>query len=267
MFSCLLIWYGIKTICDVLSLLYRAILYFFFNGNQFGEVETFVLILGLVLYGTFAVQESSATDDSKREQLLEKNGGSCLKNHFTKYFFCLAISCLFVAYWITWIVNKIKGTDKSPDNNDFFAYLDWLYIYLCIPGFCILDVFFTKKFRKPNVIIDIIVLMLLLTMFCSCEFGYEHRESQNKNPSSPISFTQYLKDNLLELILRYVCCILSYFLFDFLVYIRTKESGDYYHFLSKDTSKPKEKPKTQEIPKAVDTDNSSNNIKNSNEEK
>ena len=81
------------------------------------------------------------------------------------------------------------------------------------------------------------------------------------------SFSNFLTDNMLELILRYVCCILSYFLFDFLVYIRTKESGDYYHFLSKDTSKPKEKPKVQEIPKAVDSDNSSNEIKKSNEEK
>ena len=265
MFSCLLIWYGIKTICDVLSILYRAISYFFFNGDEFGEVETFVLILGLVLYGTFAVQESSATDDSKNEKLLEKNGGSCLKNHFTKYFFCLVLSCLFVAYWITWIVEKIKGTQTNPNKNDFFAYLDWLYIYLCIPGFCILDVFFTKKFRKPNVIIDIIVLMLLLTIFCSFEFGYTHRAHRAKNEN--YSFSNFLTDNMLELILRYVCCILSYFLFDFLVYIRTKESGDYYHFLSKDTSKPKEKPKVQEIPKAVDSDNSSNEIKKSNEEK
>lgn len=262
MFSCLLIWYGIKTICDVLSILYRAISYFFFGGDEFGEVETFVLILGLVLYGTFAVQESSATDDSKNEKLLEKNGGSCLKNHFTKYFFCLVLSCLFVAYWITWIVEKIKGTQTNPNKNDFFAYLDWLYIYLCIPGFCILDVFFTKKFRKPNVIIDIIVLMLLLTIFCSCEFGYTNRAKDYN-----YSFSGFLTDNMLELILRYVCCILSYFLFDFLVYIRTKESGDYYHFLSKDTSKPKEKPKVQEIPKAVDSDNSSNEIKKSNEEK
>ena len=225
MFSCLLIWYGIKTICDVLSILYRAISYFFFNGDEFGEVETFVLILGLVLYGTFAVQESSATDDSKNEKLLEKNGGSCLKNHFTKYFFCLVLSCLFVAYWITWIVEKIKGTQTNPKKNDFFAYLDWLYIYLCIPGFCILDVFFTKKFRKPNVIIDIIVLMLLLTIFCSFEFGYTHRAHSAKNDN--YSFSIFLTDNMLELILRYVCCILSYFLFDFLVYIRTKESGDY----------------------------------------
>ena len=258
MFSCLLIWYGIKTICDVLSILYRAISYFFFKGDEFGEVETFVLILGLVLYGTFAVQESSATDDSKNEKLLEKNGGSCLKNHFTKYFFCLVLSCLFVAYWITWIVEKIKGTQTNPNKNDFFAYLDWLYIYLCIPGFCILDVFFTKKFRKPNVIIDIIVLMLLLTIFCSFEFGYTHRAHLAKNDN--YSFSNFLTDNMLELILRYVCCILSYFLFDFLVYIRTKESGDYYHFLSKDTSKPKEKPKVQEIPKTVDSDNSSNEI-------
>ena len=45
-------WYGLKTICDVLSLLYKAIEYFFMNGDKFGELETFVLILGLVLYGT-----------------------------------------------------------------------------------------------------------------------------------------------------------------------------------------------------------------------
>ena len=111
---------------------------------------------------------------------------------------------------------------------------------------------------------DIIVLMVLLSLFCSCEFGYQHRGKETN------TFFKYLSDHLLELILRYVCCILSYFLFDFLVYIRTKESGDYYHFLSKDTSKPKEKPKIQEIPKepkAVNSENSAKDIKSSNDEK
>ena len=106
--------------------------------------------------------------------------------------------------------------------------------------------------------------MVLLSLFCSCEFGYQHRGKETN------TLFKYLSDHLLELILRYVCCILSYFLFDFLVYIRTKESGDYYHFLSKDTSKPKEKPKIQEIPKepkAVNSENSVKDIKSSNDEK
>ena len=38
-------------------------------------------------------------------------------------------------------------------------------------------------------------------------------------------------------------------------------------FVTSCGSKPKEKPKVQEIPKAVDSDNSSNEIKKSNEEK
>ena len=150
MFSCLLMWYGLKTICDVLSLLYRAIEYFFMNGDKFGELETFVLILGLVLYGTFAVQESSATDDSKDEKLLEKSGGTCLKNHFTKYFFCFSISCLFVAYWIDWLVKKINPTDKEQVTSYLVEYLDWLYIYLCIPGFWHSGCFLYKKIQKTS---------------------------------------------------------------------------------------------------------------------
>lgn len=200
----------------------------------------------------------------KMKNFLKKVEELVLKIISLNIFSAFPISCLFVAYWIDWLVKKRNPTDKEQVTSYLVEYLDWLYIYLCIPGFCILDVFFTKKFRKPHPIMDIIVLMVLLSLFCSCEFGYQHRGKETN------TFFKYLSDHLLELILRYVCCILSYFLFDFLVYIKTKESGDYYHFLSKDTSKPKEKPKIQEIPKepkAVNSENSVKDIKSSNDEK
>lgn len=234
MCSCLLFWYLIFTICSLLSFFYRIIEYFFFNGMQLGDLATYLQIFALCFFGTLSIQKfSEKKPGQKEEKLIDKKETSILRDHCSKYLFSYAIGCLLITYCTKWIVDSIGG---NTSNNNFIVYIDMIYSYIALPCGCVLDLFFTEKRRCPRPVIDLILINCTLILFCAFEYGYQHREKKT-------TFGVYLKGVWIYLILRFIFSILAYFLYDFLVYLRVKKNGDYYHFLSLDTSKPKEKPK------------------------
>ena len=73
MCSCLLFWYLIFTICSLLSLFYRIIEYFFFNGMQLGDLATYLQIFALCFFGTLSIQKfSEKKPGQKEEKLIDK---------------------------------------------------------------------------------------------------------------------------------------------------------------------------------------------------
>lgn len=234
MCSCIFLWYLIFTCCSLLSLFYRVIECFFFNGNKIGDLATYIQMFAVFFFGVLSIQKfSEKKPDKKEEKLIDKKATSFLRDHCSKYLFSYAIGCLFISYCTKWIVDTIN---KVQTDNYFLSYIDKIYSYLVLPCGCVLDLFFTQKRRCPRPVIDLILIIFTLVFFCALEFGYSHRLNQS-------SFGNYLSSLWIYLILRFIFSVLAYFLYDFLVYLRVKKNGDYYHFLSLDTSKPKEKPK------------------------
>lgn len=234
MCSFILLWYILFTICSLLSVSYRIFEFFFFDGLKIGDLATYLQIFALCFFSILSIQKYSEKEaDEKEERLIIRKEPSILRDHCSKYLFSYAVGCLFISYCIMWIVDVIKGTG----NYNSIEYIDRIYSFIVLPCGCVLDLFATEKRRCPRPVIDLILLNAALALFCAFEYGYQHREEKK-------TFGDYLGSEWISLILRFIFSILAYFLYDYLVFIRVKKEGEYYHFLSLDTSKPKEKPKS-----------------------
>ena len=239
MFSFLLFWYLPISGCTGLSLLYRTIQTYFYTGNKSGEFTTNILIFGFCFFTYLGIEKVVLNQGGITSSQVPKDRTGLFQDHLSKFIFSFSLGCLLLSFSLNWIINAIKG--KKTISENFLGYVELIYAYYAFPGCCFLDLFFTKKRRCPEPLIDIFMILFFLTAFCALEFGYMHRYKG-------LSINKYFEEYYLELIFRFVFTLLSYFIYDLLVYCKTKKNGQSYNFLStkpKKPKKPKEKKKNE----------------------
>ena len=197
------IWYlvlvGVEIYTFVVTLITKGFKFLY-------DFPIYLVVAGFLYFGYMLIIELAASGENTQgaEKLVNENNSNFMANQFFKFLFCSIIGINFILSFFS--------NEGSPS----IFYIICLYgIYYLLPVACFLEIYFKERERKPNLIRDLIVILIILGLKLLCKFLEEG------------SFDAILK-GILEFILNFVCMISAYIVYDVLVYFKINGSFNGY---------------------------------------
>lgn len=199
------IWYfvlaGFQVFSFVILLLKNLPLKFLFTFPIYLNLASFIY------FGYMLIIELAASGQKTEgaEKLVNEKNSYFIANQFFKFLFCsiIGINILYIFF------------ESIISDGSFFIRIYLIGLTYLLPIACFLEIYFKERERKPNLIIDLVVIIIILGLKLLCLFF--------QNPSYLFSFKM-----ILEYILNFACMIIAYIIYDVLVYWKINGSFNGY---------------------------------------
>lgn len=192
------IWYlillGLDTFCLICKIIYEIKSL----KNLLLNIYFWTLILGFIYWGYMMLIEMASSGESNKatETLLGNSRTQFMTDTLFKYLFCIVVGIVIINYFF----------GQSRGNLSFHSIKEIIELYNFIyPLACIIELFIRERNRSPKPLKDVFFLLIILGICLLLDLG-----------------TGNLLSQLKKYILEAVGLILSYFLYDFLVYLKSQ---------------------------------------------
>ena len=188
------IWYLVLIGIDIFSFIVILLTFklrFLFIFQIYLAVASFVYFAYMLIIELAA----SGQKTESTEQLVNEKNSSFMANHFFKYLFCSIIGIIFISGFFDFTIG-----------NSFFHKLSYYGLVYLLPVACFLEIYFKERERKPNLILDLTIIIIILGLKLLCKF-------------LDLGIKAIL-EGILESIINFVTMIFAYILYDILVYLK-----------------------------------------------
>ena len=197
------IWYLVLIGIDIFSFI---VILLTFKLRFLFIFQIYLVVASFVYFAYMLIIELAASGQKTEstEQLVNEKNSSFMANHFFKYLFCSIIGIIFISGFFDFTIG-----------NSFFHKLSYYGLVYLLPVACFLEIYFKERERKPNLILDLTIIIIILGLKLLCKFLEQF--------SFKAIFT-----GIVELIINFVTMILAYILYDILVYLKINGSFNGY---------------------------------------
>ena len=197
------IWYLVLIGIDIFSFI---VILLTFKLKFLFIFQIYLVVASFVYFAYMLIIELAASGQKTEstEQLVNEKNSSFMANHFFKYLFCSIIGIIFISGFFDFTIG-----------NSFFHKLSYYGLVYLLPVACFLEIYFKERERKPNLILDLTIIVIILGLKLLCKFLEQF--------SFKAIFT-----GIVELIINFVTMILAYILYDILVYLKINGSFNGY---------------------------------------
>ena len=197
------IWYLVLIGIDIFSFI---VILLTFKLKFLFIFQIYLVVASFVYFAYMLIIELAASGQKTEstEQLVNEKNSSFMANHFFKYLFCSIIGIIFISGFFDFTIG-----------NSFFHKLSYYGLVYLLPVACFLEIYFKERERKPNLILDLTIIIIILGLKLLCKFLEQF--------SFKAIFT-----GIVELIINFVTMILAYILYDILVYLKINGSFNGY---------------------------------------
>ena len=204
------IWYLILTICDILVIVEMLL-----NRLKQSILDfNFYILIGAFLYWAYMMlSEMAASGETNKgtETFLGGERTEFMTDTLFKYVFAIVIGITLVNGIFNFNLFNIKG--------NIIYFLVVLYSNYLFPVACIVEIFLRNRNRAPSPLRDIIIILILLAISFLLQFI-----------NSNFNFKTFF-GRIVEYTCEAIGVLIAYFLYDFLVYIKSHGSWAGYTFL------------------------------------
>ena len=200
------IWYLILFGCDIFTIVCMII---YIKLREFLLDFNFWVLIGAFFYwGYMMLSEMAQSGESNKatETFLGGERTQFMTDTLFKYIFSIVIG-----------ITLIEGLFDLSFKTGFLVLIK-LYTNYLFPAACIAEIFLRSRNRSPAPLKDIIILLIMIGVFFVLNV-------LNKG-------FDFIKDKLVQYICQEIVVINSYFLYDFLVYLKIQGTWAGYSFLS-----------------------------------
>ena len=197
------IWYLVLIGIDIFSFI---VILLTFKLKFLFIFQIYLVVASFVYFAYMLIIELAASGQKTEstEQLVNEKNSSFMANHFFKYLFCSIIGIIFISGFFDFTIG-----------NSFFHKFTYYGLVYFLPVACFLEIYFKQRERKPNLILDLTIIIIILGLKLLCKFLEQF--------SFKAIFT-----GIVELIINFVTMILAYILYDILVYLKINGSFNGY---------------------------------------
>ena len=190
------IWYfvlaGFQVFSFVILLLKNLPLKFLFTFPIYLNLASFIY------FGYMLIIELAASGQKTEgaEKLVNEKNSYFIANQFFKFLFCsiIGINILYIFF------------ESIISDGSFFIRIYLIGLTYLLPIACFLEIYFKERERKPNLILDLTIIIIILGLKLLCKF-------------LDLGIKAIL-EGILESIINFVTMIFAYILYDILVYLK-----------------------------------------------
>ena len=196
------IWYWVLIGIDIFSFI---VILLTFKLRFLFTFQIYLVVASFVYFAYMLIIELAASGQKTEstEQLVNEKNSSFMANHFFKYLFCSIIGIIFISGFFDFTIG-----------NSFFHKLSYYGLVYLLPVACFLEIYFKERERKPNLILDLTIIIIILGLKLLCKF-------------LDLGIKAIL-EGILESIINFVTMIFAYILYDILVYLKINGSFNGY---------------------------------------
>ena len=188
------IWYLVLIGIDIFSFI---VILLTFKLRFLFIFQIYLVVASFVYFAYMLIIELAASGQKTEstEQLVNEKNSSFMANHFFKYLFCSIIGIIFISGFFDFTIG-----------NSIFHKLSYYGLVYLLPVACFLEIYFKERERKPNLILDLTIIIIILGLKLLCKF-------------LDLGIKAIL-EGILESIINFVTMIFAYILYDILVYLK-----------------------------------------------
>ena len=201
------IWYlillALDTFCLVCKIIYQIKSLKFLLLN----IYFWTLIGGFIYWGYMMLSEMASSGESNKatETLLESSRTQFMTDTLFKYLFCCVVGIVIINYLFY----------EGRENISFVSIKQIIELYnFFYPIACIIEIFIRQRNRSPKPLKDVFFLLIILGICLLLDLG-----------------SGSLFNNIKKYIFEAIGLILSYILYDFLVYLKIQGGCSGYKIL------------------------------------